>query len=319
MFKTRWHRVQEAVALGNVFMSTAKSEAEHLEELKPGVLNKTAFVAALDLFNSAPKFYYEADCMAALYDRPDQVHRSLAAMADVGVARLPFPYLLAEYDWGGPTLVCFSESKKDKDCPFRSTAMQLMNVHGQDAVCLSPLTFYTSPVYTEDDGINHGMRWKVFLAGWCNGTPEAKRYADQTVDYWKPMVEPGLIATMLLLNTRGLVKEVVEAPEPLNRSRAKKNRPPIPTHTVIRIGHYYNRVGTRVEHRQGTGIKQPLHLRAGYTAARWITRRHPDWKAELANDEGRHTILVMVDPYIVNYDPAHPEEVPEIPERRIKW
>ncbi len=42
-----------------------------------------------------------------------------------------------------------------------------------------------------------------------------------------------------MMSTAGVKKEVIEAPEKLNKKRAESNKPPIPRHTYIRIGHVY--------------------------------------------------------------------------------
>lgn len=318
-FKTRWHRVQEAARAGRIVLSTKKEEAEPVQSL-PKVWSQRGFDVAMGVFDSAPKFYFDKKVMDALMQHNVEVVKSLEAMQQAGVLRLPFPYILAEYDWGGPMLVCFSESKKDKNCPFRSTAMSLVRLKSRDDVLvLSPQTYYTSPIITLDDGTK-GMRWKVFTAGWVQETPEGRKLAGEagTEDYWKPEIEPGLVACMLLLNTRGIVREHVHSPTVLNRARAKHGKPPIPSHTIIRVGHVYERGGGAVPAGEHARRGQPLHWRAGYTAVRWITKRHAKWQAELANDMGTHQLLVYVEPYLVNYDPLV-DKLPDIPERRVTW
>lgn len=317
--RTRWHRAVAAINAGMVAISTKDVEAEPVESF-PKAWSKVGFEAAVELIESAPKFYFEHDVMMAMMEHNDQVVKSVEAMQLAGVARLPFPYMVVEYDWGGPMIVMLSESKREPDCPFRATAMSLIRMKaGHDVVVLCPQTFYISGLITLGDG-SKGMRWKVFAAGWLKESDEARALADMgSVNYWKPEIEPGLVATLLLLNTRGITREEFVAPERLNQSRAKKGKPAIPSHTIIRVGHVYNRQGrpvSRVEHERG---RQPLHWRAGYTAARWVTRKHAEWDVAKADDAGRHTILVYVNPYLVNYDPMNADALPPIPERRVKW
>lgn len=316
--RTRWHRVLTAINNGMIAISTRETEAERFDAF-PEAWSKVGFETAIDIIQSAPKFYFERDVMEALMEHQPQVHKSLDAMQQAGVARLPFPYMLVEYDWGGPVLLLLSESKKEPECPFRATAMTIHQMPaGHDVIVLSPQTYYVSPLITLEDG-GKGMRWKIFCAGWLKEGPAARKLADMgSVNYWKPQIEPGLVATLLLLNTRGIERQEFEAPARLNQIRAKKGKPPIPSHSIIRIGHVYNREGrvvSRDEHQRG---HQSLHWRAGYTAARWVTRKHERWVADRANDEGRHTVMVYVEPYLVNYDPLD-ATVPPIPERVVKW
>ncbi|CAJ1391692.1 unnamed protein product [Effrenium voratum] len=72
---------------------------------------------------------------------------------------------------------------------------------------------------------------------------------------------------ILLLNTRGIEKERVVSTR-LNRKRERKGKRPVPKYTHVRVGHIYDRDGRR----QGlskTGVKQPVHFRAGYTRTVW--------------------------------------------------
>ena len=318
--RTRWHRAHEALKARRVLLSTRLTEAEPVDEL-PGALNRVGLESFFEIFDAAPKYYIEKDTLDAIYARPDQVLKSLVAMGEAGVFKLPFPYMLVEYDWGGPTILGLSESTHPpanmEDCKLRATALQLISYQPGEALLLSPQTFYVSHAYRDEAG-EPTMRWRSYLGGWVNRTPDVVRYGHETTEYWKPEIEPGLIASMLLLNTRGLVKEVVEPKPRLNAARKAKGKPPIPTHTVIRIGHVYTRQGKTVQREEHLRRKQPLHLRAGYTAVRWITKKHERWEAEKAGPDGKHSLLVYVEPYMVNYDPLS-DDLPDIPERVVRW
>lgn len=316
--RTRWHRALEAIANKDIVMSTGMSQAERLEDLPRNTFSQVGFDVAVDLCNSAPKFYFDKQVIEAMLERSDQVTKSLVALSQAGVAKLPFPYLLAEYDWGGPCIVLFSESKKHPETPFRATAMQMHRLSGgRDVLAISPQTFFASQVFA-DQGGHAVVNWAVRIAGWVQENDNARKLADKSVEYWKSVVQTGLMAVLLLLNTRGIAKEAVQAPRALNNTRAKRNRPAIPGHTVVRLGHAYTRSGGTVSASEHARRKQPLGWRAGYTAARWITKRHEKWDETQADDEGKHTILVYVEPYLVNYDPTV-DELPDIPERRVAW
>lgn len=68
---------------------------------------------------------------------------------------------------------------------------------------------------------------------------------------------------LLMLNIRGVDKRLVE-PTALNRARVRRGcRTRIPTHTLVRIGTVYDRAGRLAGGESGRTM--PVHLRAGHT------------------------------------------------------
>lgn len=105
---------------------------------------------------------------------------------------------------------------------------------------------------------------------------------------------------LLLLNTRGIERDVI-SPERLNKARRATGKPPIPSHTVLRIGTVYDRDGREV----GDGHRRAMrvHMRAG----------HARNQACGPNRVDRH--VVYIPPVLVNYRPG--DEVP-VPQRVVK-
>lgn len=95
---------------------------------------------------------------------------------------------------------------------------------------------------------------------------------------------------IVLLNTRGIEQERVEAAPALNRSRYRKDKPLIPGVTVIKIGHYYDRDGTKHEF----GRNSPrVHWRRGHTRGVWVGPR---------GDQRLEQRYIF--PCLVNYEPG---------------
>lgn len=109
-----------------------------------------------------------------------------------------------------------------------------------------------------------------------------------------------ILMMFLTLDARGVKKEAVEV-ERLNRKRENSGRTPIPSHTVIRIGSYFDRNGR--EHRIGGSHTMSIHLRAGHM------RNQAYGKGRALRKS------IYIPPTIVNYQPD--AEIP-VPMRVVK-
>jgi len=69
---------------------------------------------------------------------------------------------------------------------------------------------------------------------------------------------------IVLTHTRGVVKEVVTADSlrKLNRSRTAKGKQPVPSYTLYKIGHTYDKDGKKAAWHPGTKMRP--HMRAGH-------------------------------------------------------
>lgn len=112
-----------------------------------------------------------------------------------------------------------------------------------------------------------------------------------------------LMCAMLLVNTRGITKEIIE-PTRLNKKRKQSSKPPIPRHTVLHIGTVYSRNGQATPYNEGTRKTMVVHWRAGYIRQQPYgpnrSLRKPKW----------------IEPTLVNYDPES-GEMPEVKPRIV--
>lgn len=106
---------------------------------------------------------------------------------------------------------------------------------------------------------------------------------------WMYVSAMALGVCLLMLNIQGVEKEVIE-PTKLNRQRVARGKPSISTHTVMRIGHYYDSDGNRQGY--GSGRTMPVHMRAGHAR-----RQHYGEGNEL-------TKIVYIPPVLVNFKPG---------------
>jgi hypothetical protein len=109
---------------------------------------------------------------------------------------------------------------------------------------------------------------------------------------------------LLLLNTRGITKEIIE-PQRLNKARVASGKKAIPRHTVLRIGTVY----ARGEPHESTGSAHhrgmPVHLRAAHArdqayGENWSLRR-----------------IIIIPPVLVKGDPDD-ATAPRTPQRLIR-
>lgn len=109
---------------------------------------------------------------------------------------------------------------------------------------------------------------------------------------------------LLMLNTKGIEKEVVEVPASFNKKRAARGKPSIPTHSVVHIGTIYRRDGTAIKREGSGGWHMPMHWRCGYTRRQHFGKGREEEK------------MVYIPPCIVNFKPD--EDAPHAPMRKLK-
>jgi len=109
---------------------------------------------------------------------------------------------------------------------------------------------------------------------------------------------------LLMLNTKGIEKEVVQIEPSLNKKRIAKGKHPIPTHSVVHIGTIYRRDGSAIKREGSGGWHMPMHWRCGYTRRQHFGKNREEEK------------VVYIPPCIVNFKPD--EDVPHAPMRKVK-
>lgn len=226
---------------------------------------------------AAAKFFIAPE-IVDIMPRSD-VQKSIGAMLQAGIARLPFSPLLVEFAVVPPIhrLVLLDEIGNSGDGGFRARVVTIRQA-GFAIVSTSKITVEIRQSGLHVDGHSDESEGRAV----------------------------GLAASMalLMLNVRGVEKEVVSV-ERLNLVRQRKGQPLVPQHTVIRIGTIYDRHGQG--HKYGgseSGRHMPVHFRCGHA-------RHQHF------GEGNAEIrVVYIPPVLVNYREGG--EPPRAPEKAVQ-
>ena len=195
------------------------------------------------------------------------VQSSISAMVEAEIARLPYPKMVVEFE-------LTNDARR---------FVVLEEQGGSLAACVA--TLYRNRMVTVSDSpiAVHVTASQIAVA---SGAGEDARAV-------------GLATAMalLLLNTKGVSKDVID-PERLNRARIAKGIPPVPKHTVLRIGTVYSRDGA--EHTVGGGGTRTMaiHMRAGHTRSQPCGPGNLDRK------------IIYLPPVIVNYRPGDDVKIP---------
>ena len=268
--RTKWHVVKEAMTKKQVFINTPADDEQgpvDQEDIYMPLLEDM-----VTIIDSLPKFYVE-DQLMRMINRPDVV-ASIKAIHEAGLARLPFKDLLVEYDQRDPrngesyrVLIMLSERGSElydyaglgTGMPFRANVMRFN--HANHQVTLGNCTIYLS---LEDMPEGFGFKSEAGIAGYLNETLNTKRWGEHTGNQEAQIAGIALGAMVLLLHTKGIMREPVESGR-LNKARQRSGKPPIPHHVVIRVGHVYDKAGRAIGAGTGkTGRKMPVHLRRAH-------------------------------------------------------
>lgn len=239
----------------------------------------------------APKYFIDKD-VVDLLSRND-VQTSIAAMIQANVARLPFNPLLIEYDTFGDTggkMHCFVLLEEAAGC-----------IRAQNFIMYESEK-YNSTVARETragshiriDLINSVDILKPTIKVDANG-------AGDTLD--AQIAAVAVMIALLMLNVKGIEKRVVET-ESLNKQRVKRNKHPVPSHTVIHIGTIYDRSGKGHRYiNDGKRGPMPVHMRRGHARHQACGEGMKDHK------------WVYIPPVLVNY---REESTMRIPEQTVR-
>lgn len=187
---------------------------------------------ALRAMTEAPHYVVDSR-LIEMFFRED-ITKSIAALIEAGIFRLPFPELLVEFEVGGPV-------------------RRFIHIHergdGFDCICAA----LNGPALTVTQ---KAVRVDVSRDPMCfRADGEMSSELDRMACVFAVSV------AMLMLNTQGVEKEVLDA-TPLNKAREVRGQAAIPRHTLLRIGTVVNAKGERVSF--GDCRHMPLHLRAGH-------------------------------------------------------
>lgn len=165
----------------------------------------------------------------------EDVARSIAALIEAGIARLPFPSLVVEFD-DGLGVRRFAHLFEFGD-EFRCV-MAVLNGPA--------LTVTRDPISVR---LSSSAKAGLHVSG-----PSASALDQLAAAF-------GAAVAMLMLNIQGIEKDVI-VPHALNAARAKNQKPAVPRHTLLRIGTVVDKSGRETSF--GNVRHMPLHLRAGH-------------------------------------------------------
>lgn len=224
----------------------------------------------VSLMMAAPKFVVSDEVMRLL--PRDDVQKSIAAMIEAGICKLPYDPVLIEFAM----------------IPQVRRFVLLAEAGGNVAGVIGARS---ATLFRDDRAIvqDNRMQLEVMSEGLL-----VHHFTDQTDALAVGLA--GAVALMML-NTKGIDKDVIET-ERLNRARLKSGKAQmIPQHTVVRIGTIYDRSGRG--HAAGTtGRRMPVHLRSAFVRNQAFGK---NW------EEHR---LVYIPPVLVNYREGDDVPVP---------
>lgn len=184
----------------------------------------------MNAITPVPHFSLAPDLVAVM--TREDVQKSILAMVEAGIARLPF----------APTLIEFSLSEKVR---------RFVLVDEHEAGFTAEVATLHSDRLADVSASKVAIRVTATGLGVEGHRDEAEGIA----------VAFAVSAALLMLNIKGVEKQVVQV-DKLNRARGRLGRTRVPSHTLVRIGTIFDRQGRGES--AGTGRKMPVHLRAGH-------------------------------------------------------
>jgi hypothetical protein len=199
----------------------------------------------------------------------DDIFSSIQALIEAGIMKLPFSPMFMEFDItnSGRWFVLIEEDGKDEESKF---ICQTFFLHRATDICI-----YSSKDITIQTG------HEGFLAYNCK----------KQEDGYAAICAASM--ALLFLNTRGIDKVYIEAPEKLNKQRVNKGREAIPSVTVLRIGTVYDSSGKAS---LPTNVKR-VHLRCAHARRQHYGKNFSEVK------------WVYIPPVLVNFKPGMDENV----------
>jgi hypothetical protein len=199
---------------------------------------------ALELAGDDPDWLARVDALphyvidptlAGLLSRSD-LASSLTAMHEADIANLPFPELCLEMDGGQVRFFFLLEEYQHR---FRARVAAL---HPSGVLEIDP----------------HPMMAEIVADGIAMTAPRSNSHPA-----WVQHAAVAVGVALMMMSIQGIEKQVLY-PTKLNQARTAKGRPPVPRHTLLRVGHVYDTEGRRVGVGGPTGRHMAIHLRASH-------------------------------------------------------
>lgn len=291
---------------------------------------KQRMIGEDDIVRTVPHLVIDQDVMPLM--GTDATLASIDAMWQCGVLKLPYEYQLIEIWRGRPwRLFCLVAENRDEPQSFDVAFSEWCYDHLEKDGWMH---FSYHPDHTPGEDLRPDDNPLSFM-----NTGDDKQFVtkdgrqpiwrlranlgDETPHEYVLHIMAGVMAAILTAHIQGVEYEEPEV-ERLNKQRAKLGKVTIPHHTVVRLGHYFDRSGKRHAIHSGarpgdtpTGRTMPIHLRAGYVrnqihGKQWLAA-NPD-KLGLPNVTETHH-PEWIKPVLVNYVG---DEAPMMPQKVIR-
>ena len=244
--------------------------------------------------------------LLALVDHEQSIMQSVNALIEAGIHDLPFDPILIEFarDDASIDMHCacwvrlqttplyplnrYDEGSEPPEGSVYAYPLQLVRFGGkldsEFLISLDP----ASPMFVTFDP-RRDTPYKVVVPIVADDEEDTNSKNKLGHDIVNAMA-----AAMLMLNTRGVAREVVSTGQ-MNKVRAKTGKRPIGEYTTLKIGVIYDRHGR--EH-VATGRHMPVHWRAGHV-------RQQPYGTGLTKIK-----QIYIQPCLVNFDPADGKTAP---------
>lgn len=304
--RTRWHKMMDAVAAKNINILIGDQKTIHALDKQKSKFDLDRFLSMLKTAAQAPRFFMDDDVLDLALSAESM--KTLDAMHECDVLRLPYPSMIVEYSGKGPKniRVFVTLLEEEKSGHFLCHPLLYNEHNGQEWCYTSPFSVqieYISPVPLNEIDGHRGVRYVLKHVPFCSDMMTG-RLQEGDYKFFSEITARGLLAALVLLHTKGIAKETVPGPAPLNKARAKKGKAPIPDCITIKLGSYQTREGREVKVLDGQRRPPRIHIRRGHT-------RNVRYGPGRGAGE-RPTRPVFVEAVLVNYDAEeHGGKVPQ--------
>lgn len=258
--------------------------------------------------SKSPHYVLDAD----LHHRLDfmTILKSMVAMRDAGVMRLPYPTVFLEL-WSGLADVRLFVLVRDvgnAKFSIRTTAWLhdsnqkwLGDIKGLDVEFNNTPPDGSEVFYTDFRG---GVSDKPSGHPMTSGSDGFSiNFTRSTLDIKVvSQIITALAICVMMKHIMGFETERIE-PTRLNKQRIAGGKTRIPSHTVVRIGHIYDKSGNRTSTRDATGRTMPIHMRAAHVRRQHHTTHWLEQEKKQPGDPGvfEDYHMVLIDAVLVNY------------------
>lgn len=274
---TRWHRLRDAADRGAACLAVDEKVARAFEDLPKGAFDRRAFDAFLDEAEGVPRFVVPPQLAEMAMTAPAM--RSLSDMYVCGVAALPYPACVVEFEAGADRFHVHLAEGVDAagNRSWHGVPVSSYPEEGREMAMAFPVAFdFRLAAEGDPDDPDVRFGYTARLPPYLAPGPAAEGYAAAVSGLAFRRVAAGFLCALLLLNTIGLEREEVALPRALNRARGKARRP-IPGHTVIRLARYATAAGPErpfderapVEVHLRRAHKRRVPVGEGRTGRRW--------------------------------------------------